>query len=124
MNALVTNKNFIALFFGRLISNIGDSLYYIAAMWLAYELGGSAFYAGLAGFLTLLPECLFFFSRSDCGSIILEKMLVIPSILQGLLLMTIPTLYLFHLLTVTAVLINGSDLQLEWRASHFTYRRS
>ncbi|GEB77350.1 MFS transporter [Sporolactobacillus inulinus] len=105
MNALVTNKNFIALFFGRLISNIGDSLYYIAAMWLAYELGGSAFYAGLAGFLTLLPECLSFLAGPIVDRLSLKKMLVIPSILQGLLLMTIPTLYLFHLLTVTAVLI-------------------
>lgn len=56
MTPLCHNQNFSLLFLGRLLTNIGDSLYYIAAMWLVYDLGGSAFYSGLAGFLTLFPE--------------------------------------------------------------------
>lgn len=105
MNDLIKNKNFVSLFFGRLISNIGDSLYYIAAMWLAYNLGGSAFYSGLAGFLTLLPECLSFLVGPIVDRMNLKKVLVIPSLFQGMLLLLVPILYMTHLLTVTGVLI-------------------
>lgn len=55
MNLLWKNKNFLILFLGRMITNIGDSLYYVASMWLVYQLGGSSFYSGIAGFLILLP---------------------------------------------------------------------
>ncbi|WP_308737383.1 hypothetical protein [Paenibacillus sp. PCH8] len=50
------NKNFTLMFFGRILTNIGDSLYAVSAMWLVYNLGGSSFYTGLAGFLSILPK--------------------------------------------------------------------
>lgn len=105
MKPLVQNENFAFLFLGRLVSNIGDSLYYIAAMWLAYDLGGSAFYSGLAGFLTLLPECLSFLVGPVVDRMNLKKVLVIPSLVQGVLLLLVPILYALHLLTVTGVLV-------------------
>ncbi|MET1249361.1 MFS transporter [Sporolactobacillus sp. STCC-11] len=105
MNTLMKNKNFTCLFFGRLIANSGDSLYYIAAMWLAYDLGGSVFYSGLAGFLTLLPECLSFLTGPIVDRTNLKKVLVIPSLIQGLLLLLVPLLYWAHLLTVVGVLV-------------------
>jgi len=56
MWALFKNSNFTKLFFGRVVTNIGDSMYAVAAMWLVYELSSSAFYTGLAGFLTRIPQ--------------------------------------------------------------------
>ena len=53
---LLKNSHFTKLFLGRIVSNIGDSMYAIAAMWLVYELSNSAFYTGLAGFLTRIPN--------------------------------------------------------------------
>ncbi|GAY74654.1 MFS general substrate transporter [Sporolactobacillus inulinus] len=50
MNLLTQNRNFRLLFSARLITNIGDSVYFIAAMWLVYQLSGSSFFSGLAGF--------------------------------------------------------------------------
>lgn len=37
------NNNFLFLFLGRIVTNIGDSIYYVAAMWFVFSLGGSAF---------------------------------------------------------------------------------
>lgn len=53
---ILKNRNFLLLFVGRILTNIGDSLYAVAAMWLVYDLGGSTLYTGLAGFLSILPE--------------------------------------------------------------------
>ncbi|MFT8317602.1 MAG: MFS transporter [Sporolactobacillus sp.] len=105
MNALFKNNAFAFLFSGRLISNMGDSLYAIAAMWLAYDLGGSSFYSGLAGFLTLLPEFFSFLVGPVVDRVALKKVLIVPTLIQGLLVLLVPILYLLHLLTVTGILI-------------------
>ncbi|MFT8390659.1 MAG: MFS transporter [Sporolactobacillus sp.] len=105
MRALWTNRNFILLFFGRLINNAGDSLYYLAAMWLAYKLGGSVIYSGLAGFLTMLPDTFSFLVGPFIDKWSLKKLLVIPSLVQGLLVLIIPILYAVHQLNVIAILI-------------------
>ncbi|WP_100488398.1 MFS transporter [Sporolactobacillus pectinivorans] len=105
MKVLFHNKSFSLLFFGRLIGNIGDSLYYIAAMWLAYDLGGSPFFSGLAGFLTLLPEFFSFFVGPIVDRVALKKVLIVPVLIQGVLVLFVPGLYLFHSLTVVGVLV-------------------
>ncbi|HET7658655.1 MAG TPA: MFS transporter [Bacillales bacterium] len=102
---LFKNLNFSFLLFGRLITNIGDSLYFIAATWLAYSLGGSAFYSGLAGFLTLLPEMFNFLIGPIVDRSNLKKVLLVSEIMQFLLILLVPTLYLFHQLNVTWILI-------------------
>ncbi|MCO7174757.1 MFS transporter [Sporolactobacillus kofuensis] len=105
MKGLIRNKNFMILFIGRLITNIGDSMYYIAAMWLVYKLGGSAFYSGLAGFLTMLPQALQFI----CGPMIdrssIRKLLINTQLIQALLLSIIPIAYRFHVLSISLILI-------------------
>ncbi|EOO64600.1 MFS transporter [Bacillus cereus group sp. MYBK163-2] len=105
MNKLFKNKNFSLLISGRLLTNIGDSLYFIAATWLAYDLGGSIFYSGLAGFLTLLPEMFAFLIGPLIDRSNLKKVLVITSLMQFILILIIPILYISNLLTVTGVLI-------------------
>ena len=56
----ILKPEFPLIIFRRIFTNIGDSLYYVAAMWLVYKLSGNPFYSGLAGFLTLLPSALQF----------------------------------------------------------------
>ena len=38
---LLRNPDFRRLLLGRLVTNAGDSLYAVAAMWLVYTLSGS-----------------------------------------------------------------------------------
>nr|WP_283163284.1 MFS transporter [Sporolactobacillus mangiferae] len=97
--------NFSMLLFGRLISNIGDSMYYIAAMWLVYTLGGSAFYSGIAGFLTLAPQAFQFITGPIIDRHSIRNLLVATQLIQALLLCTIPIAYAFHFLSVTMIFI-------------------
>lgn len=54
--ALLGNPGFRRLYAGRMVSRIGDKPYFVAAMWLVFELTGSTFFTGLAGFLARLPQ--------------------------------------------------------------------
>ncbi|PQD96690.1 MFS transporter [Pradoshia eiseniae] len=105
MNFFRANKNFSWLLLGRIITNIGDSLYYIAATWLVYDLGGSAFYSGLAGFLILFPKVLQFLFGPFIDRWHPKKILTCTQLLQCILLLMIPCAYFFNLLTIQFLLI-------------------
>jgi hypothetical protein len=49
MQTVLRNRNFARLFADRLVTNIGDSVYFVAAMWLVWEPTGNEFCTGLAG---------------------------------------------------------------------------
>ncbi|MFP3376436.1 MFS transporter [Bacillus sp. SIMBA_069] len=102
---ILKNRNFLLLFLGRIFTNIGDSLYYVAAMWLVYELSGNPFYSGLAGFLTLLPSALQFLTGPFVDRWSIKSTLVITQILQCILILIIPITHYFDLLTVQLLLI-------------------
>ncbi|PEL81509.1 MFS transporter [Bacillus wiedmannii] len=102
---LLKNRNFLLLFLGRIFTNIGDSLYYVAAMWLVYKLSGNPFYSGLAGFLTLLPSALQFLTGPFVDRWSIKNTLVITQVLQCMLILIIPITHYFDLLTVQLLLI-------------------
>lgn len=102
---LLTNKQFFILFLGRILTNIADSIYYIAAMWIVYDLSGNAFYVGLAGFLTSLPWALQFLTGPLVDKWPTKSVLVWSQSLQAVLLMVIPLLALLDQLTVFWVLV-------------------
>ncbi|MEJ9111887.1 MFS transporter [Bacillus paramobilis] len=102
---LLKNRNFLLLFLGRIFTNIGDSLYYVAAMWLVYKLSGNPFYSGLAGFLTLLPSTLQFLTGPFVDRWSIKNTLVITQVLQCILILIIPITHYFDLLTVQLLLI-------------------
>lgn len=105
MRSLFRNTAFRRLFTGRLITNAGDSLYYVAAMWLAYELGGSAFYTGLAGFLTLAPQALQFLTGPFVDRWDLRRLLVATQVVQAVLVLIIPVTAWMGWLSVAIVLL-------------------
>ncbi|TCW54708.1 transmembrane secretion effector [Bacillus thuringiensis] len=102
---ILKNRNFLLLFLGRIFTNIGDSLYYVAAMWLVYKMSGNPFYSGLAGFLTLLPSALQFLTGPFVDRWSIKNTLVITQVLQCILILIIPITYYFDLLTVQLLLI-------------------
>lgn len=102
---ILKNKNFLLLLLGRIVTNIGDSIYYVAAMWLVYSLGGNAFYSGLAGFLTLLPMALQFITGPFVDRWPVKRTLIITQVLQAFLILIIPITYYYDALTVQIILI-------------------
>ena len=101
---LFRNRNFSFMFTGRILSNMGDSIYYVAAMWLVYELGGSAFYTGLAGFLTMLPTVLQFLIGPLVDRFSTKKLLTIVQLLQAGLILMIPVAHFIGYLNVAVIL--------------------
>ncbi|SET51252.1 Transmembrane secretion effector [Salinibacillus kushneri] len=105
MWTLFGNSNFTRLFIGRLITNAGDSLYAVAAMWLVHQLGGSTFHTGLAGFLTMIPTSLQFLVGPLVDRWVLKKTLVVTQLMELLLVLIIPVFYYLGALNVTVVLV-------------------
>ncbi len=105
MKELFKNRNFSILFAGRMITNAGDSLYIVATMWLVYELGGSTFYTGIAGFLVMFPNMLQFLAGPLVDRWSLKSTLLITQILQAIFVLIIPIASYFNFLSVTLVLI-------------------
>ncbi len=105
MFTLFSNRNFTLLFLGRMVTNAGDSLYTVAAMWLVYQLGGSTFYTGLAGFLVMLPPVFQFLTGPLVDRWSLKKILVRTQLIQGILLSVITVMAFLDILTVTILLI-------------------
>ncbi|WIV18385.1 MFS transporter [Paenibacillus polygoni] len=102
---LFLNRNFLFMFFGRLVTNVGDSIYAVAAMWLVSELGGSTFYTGLAGFLSLIPRFIQFFSGPIIDRISIRHLLIHTQLIQAFLLLIIPAASYLGQLNVVLVLI-------------------
>ncbi|ELY95019.1 hypothetical protein C483_01606 [Natrialba hulunbeirensis JCM 10989] len=105
MRVVLRQTQFRRLFLGRLIANAGDSLYYVAAMWLVFELGGSAFYTGLAGFLARFPMVLQLLVGPLVDRYPLGRILVSATSVQALLLLVIPAAAVTGQLTVWTVLL-------------------
>ncbi|MCH7660075.1 MAG: MFS transporter [Euryarchaeota archaeon] len=105
MYPLFRNSAFLRLFSGRLVTNAGDSLYYIAAMWLVYDLSGSTFYTGLAGALTLTPRVFQFLVGPLVDRWSLRRILVRTQLVQGLLVLLIPLAAWTGVLSVGIILV-------------------
>ncbi|KNE21947.1 MFS transporter [Virgibacillus pantothenticus] len=97
-------RNFILLISGRIVTNIGDSLYAVASMWLVYELTKNNFFTGLAGFLTAAPIALQFFIGPIIDRIEHRSILIYSQMLQAVLLAVIPLAYYFDVLYAWIVL--------------------
>ncbi|EJN59789.1 MFS transporter [Halogranum rubrum] len=103
-SVLVRNANLRRLVFGRLVTNAGDSVYAIAAMWLVYDLTGSSAYTGLAGLLTMGPQALQVFVGPLVDRWPLRRILVGTQVLQAVLVLVIPAAFLLDALSVWVVL--------------------
>lgn len=105
MFAILKQRNYGLLFSGRIVTNIGDSIYFIAAMWLIYDLSGSAFYSGLAGALTQIPNILQFLIGPLVDRWPIRATLLWTQALQAVLILLIPLAAWLDFLSVTLVLI-------------------
>lgn len=73
-----------------MITNAGDSLFYIAVMWLVFELTGSELFTGLAGFLALAPQGLQFLAGPLVDRVTTRRVLVVTQALQMVVVLLVP----------------------------------
>lgn len=105
MHTLFRNRDFTRLFAGRVITNAGDSLYFIAAMWLVYDLTGDPFYSGVAGFLTLAPAGLQAFVGPLVDRWDLRRLLVVTQVIQAGVVLVLPVAHALDYLSVGLILV-------------------
>lgn len=104
MYSVLRNRSFRSLVAGRLVTNAGDSLYAVAAMWLVWELTRSPAMTGVAGFLTRVPSVLQLFAGPLVDRWPLQRVLVLTQLIQAVLVLTVPVAWYFDALTVGIVL--------------------
>ncbi|WP_224270482.1 MFS transporter [Haloprofundus salinisoli] len=105
MRQLLRNVPFRRLFLGRLVTNAGDSVYYIAAMWLVYDLTGDPAMSGVAGFLSAAPSGLQFLTGPLVDRWDLRRVLVGTQLVQCLLILAIPAAAALDYLSAPLVLV-------------------
>lgn len=104
MRGLLRNADFARLFAGRVVTNAGDSFYYVASMWLVYDLTGSSFYTGLAGFLVLAPSAFQFLFGPLVDRVSLRRLLVGTQLAQAVVVLVVPVAFALGYLHVWLLL--------------------
>lgn len=118
MAKIYKNVSFLRFFFGRITTNLGDSLYIIGAMWLVHDLTSSTLFTGLAGFLLRSPQMIGFLAGPVVDRLDRRRVLVVTQIVQGVFVLSVPVLSAFDRLTVWVVLAVMPTLAL---VSRFQY---
>lgn len=104
VDLLAENSSFRWFLTGDLVTNVGNSLYTIAAMWLVYELSGSTFYTGLAVFVTRIPQLFRFLTGPIVDEYAPRRILVSSQLLQMSFVAVVPLAFYLGDLDVTVVL--------------------
>lgn len=99
------NSKFRRLFAGRVVTNIGDSLYFIGAMWLVYELTEDPIYTGIAGFLTLAPAAFQFLAGPIVDRWSIRGILAVTQITQAIIVLLVPLAHFANMLEFWMVLL-------------------
>jgi hypothetical protein len=99
------NRDFRRLFAGRVVTNVGDSFYFVAAMWMVYELSGSPFYSGVAGFLTLAPSALQFLAGPLVDRWPIRSTLTGTQLVQAVVVLAVPVAAYIGVLSVWVILV-------------------
>ena len=89
------NRNSALLFGGRLLSNIGDSLYQVAVIWYIFTLTENTFYTGVATAVVMIPKILNVLFGPVIERMNKSRVLVHSQFIQFVLMLMIPlALYL------------------------------
>ncbi|MDC2867878.1 MFS transporter [Bacillus sp. BP-3] len=115
---ILHNKNFFYLFFGRLITNLGDSIYAVTAMWLVYDLTKNPMYSGIASAITFIPQIFQFLVGPLIDKWRLKYIVVITQLIECFLILLIPIGNYFNFLNVWLIII---VMFLAVCASQFSY---
>ena len=99
------NKNFSILLFGRLITNLGDSIYSIATLTLIYTLTKSTFYSGITLFLISFTAILQIFVSPLISKFNVKRFLIISQLFQAIILLAITYLIYINKLQITTLII-------------------
>lgn len=110
--SILRNSTFRKLFSGRVITDVGDSLFYIAAMWLIWDLTQNAVYVGIAGAVVQLAGALTFLYGPLIDTVKLRSILIGTQLFNGIAVLVIPVAAAFDVLSVWLIIILIPIMQL------------
>jgi MFS family permease len=99
------NAAFRRLLAGRVVTNVGDSLYFVAAMWLVYSLTDDPLYSGVAGFLTLAPAAFQFLAGPLVDRWSIRRTLAGTQVIQAVVVSVVPVAHALGALRAELVLV-------------------
>jgi MFS family permease len=88
--SLWRNLDFVRFFLGQFVTNAGDSLYAVAALWLVFELSGSSTLVGVASATLLSPYLLQIVAGPVVDRLPLKPVLLATQVGQGLVVLVLP----------------------------------
>jgi len=99
------NSNFRRFFAGQFVTNVGDSLYSVAVMWLVFELSGSTLLTGVASAMLLLPYLLQIVAGPIVDRLPVKPILVGTQVVQGVVVLVLPIAAYIGRLTVGLIFV-------------------
>lgn len=110
---MIINKSFTLIWFGKIISQLGDKFYAIALAWWILQNTDSGAVMGLFLLACTIPAIAFgLFTGALADRWSLKRMLVITDIIRGLLVLAISVLSLADILEVWMVFVIGIGLSI------------
>jgi MFS family permease len=103
---LFHDRNFSLLFAGQIISQIGDSMYTIALLWLLLEFTGSKSTMGFVTMISYLPMLVFgLFAGVLVDMFNRRRLMMLADILRALLVLILPVAYFTGNLSLAIILV-------------------
>lgn len=107
------NRNFGLLWFGQLVSQLGDKAYNIALMWWLFEKTKSPFFVSSFLVASMLPELIF----GPVAGVYIDrwnkkKILVVSDIVRGIVVLTLAILYQLEVLEIWHIYIAALSISL------------
>lgn len=104
--ALLKERNFSLLLGGQLISQLGENLNRVALLWFVFQLTHNPGTVAMVGILQTLPPLLFGWLTGVALDRSSKKMIMLAlDTIRGLLVLLIPVLNFFHLLTLPVLYV-------------------
>ncbi len=104
MKAIFNNKNFVKLWFGQLVSILGDQIYFIALMVLIQNYYGNVVITGTVMMITAIPKILF----SPFAGVLVDRWslkitMVVSDLIRMIMVLMIPVF--FHYLQIHNMMV-------------------
>lgn len=102
---LLGNRNFSLLFFGQIVSQMGDSMYQIGLLWLVLELTGSKSAMGLVAMTSYLPMLIFgLFAGILVDMFDRRRLMLIADMARTLVVLILPLTYFAGTINIAVIL--------------------
>lgn len=102
--ALKNNQNFKSIFSIGILTNIGDSIFFIVTMWYVANHSTNSFYAGMVMFLFTLPETLLLFLGPLIDRFDPKKILLVANLSQIAVHLVLVLLFALNWVTIPLLL--------------------